>query len=124
MKHKESIWQNVLHFAVLCAGHIYCYIPAGYYILYLLETFERGYYRLLLPYCLMISAWKIISICSVSAIFPQYLLNSLLVASLTAVFTLMISALAAYALVWLKFPGKLLVEKAVLAVYMVLRPFY
>jgi multiple sugar transport system permease protein len=50
--------------------------------------------------------------------FPQYMYNSLWVASFTAILSLMISSLAAAAIVWMKFPGRKLVAKGILAAYM------
>lgn len=50
--------------------------------------------------------------------FPQYMYNSLWVASFTAILSLMISSLAAAAIIWMKFPGRKLVAKGILAAYM------
>lgn len=50
--------------------------------------------------------------------FPQYMINSLIVASFTALLSLLISSLGACALVWMKFPGRRLVARSVLAAYM------
>ncbi|MFA5385142.1 MAG: carbohydrate ABC transporter permease [Eubacteriales bacterium] len=50
--------------------------------------------------------------------FPRYLLNSSLVASCTAVLTLIIASLAACALVWMRFPGKKVILCSILFTYM------
>jgi ABC-type glycerol-3-phosphate transport system permease component len=50
--------------------------------------------------------------------FPRYLWNSLLVASLTAAATTVIAAMAAYALVWMRFPGKRAMGRSVFFTYM------
>lgn len=50
--------------------------------------------------------------------FPRYLLNSLLVASLTALLSLLFSALGACAIVWTRFPGRKTIVKGILAAYM------
>ncbi|WP_054697112.1 carbohydrate ABC transporter permease [Syntrophomonas palmitatica] len=50
--------------------------------------------------------------------FPNYLLNSLLVASTTALITLIIASLAACAIVWMKFPAKQMIVRSILFTYM------
>ena len=50
--------------------------------------------------------------------FEVYLWNSLLVASLTAAISLLVSSLAAYALVWLRFKGKRIFQGFTLFVYL------
>jgi multiple sugar transport system permease protein len=50
--------------------------------------------------------------------FVRYLLNSFIVASLTAIITLVIASLAACALVWKKMPGKKVISNSILFTYM------
>jgi ABC-type glycerol-3-phosphate transport system permease component len=50
--------------------------------------------------------------------FPRYLANSALVGGLTSLITLIIASLAAFALVWLKFPGKRVIGRSILFTYM------
>jgi len=50
--------------------------------------------------------------------FPHYLLNSFLVAVLTASATLIIALLAACAIVWMRFPAKKMIAKSILFTYM------
>lgn len=50
--------------------------------------------------------------------FPGYLKNSFIVASFTAVISVIISSLAACAVVWMKFPGKRIIINSILFTYM------
>jgi multiple sugar transport system permease protein len=50
--------------------------------------------------------------------FPTYLLNSLIVGSLTALISIIAAVLAAYALVFLRFKGRTLISQTILLVYM------
>lgn len=50
--------------------------------------------------------------------FPNYLVNSLLVASMTAIVTVIIASLAACAIVWMKFNGKKIIIRSILFTYM------
>jgi len=50
--------------------------------------------------------------------FPNYLLNSLIVASTTSLVTLIIAAFAACAFVWMQFPGKKIIIRLILFTYM------
>jgi multiple sugar transport system permease protein len=48
----------------------------------------------------------------------DYMINSLLVAGLATVITMIIASLASYALVWMRSPGKRLISRSVFLVYM------
>jgi multiple sugar transport system permease protein len=50
--------------------------------------------------------------------FRDYMVNSILVAGLATVVTMMIASLASYALVWMKVPGKRMLARSVLVAYM------
>ncbi len=50
--------------------------------------------------------------------FPRYLLNSFLVSCYTALISILVSSLAAYALVWMNFTGKRTIVKAIFFTYM------
>ncbi|MFA5385146.1 MAG: carbohydrate ABC transporter permease [Eubacteriales bacterium] len=50
--------------------------------------------------------------------FPRYLWNSLLVSCYTALISILVSSLAAYALVWMNFTGKRTIVKAIFFTYM------
>lgn len=50
--------------------------------------------------------------------FPVYLLNSLIVASMSAAISVAVGILAAYALVFFRFPGQRLIRQALLTTYM------
>lgn len=49
--------------------------------------------------------------------FPQYLLNSTIVALLTMVFTVLLTVMASYAIYRLEFPGRSLLQKVILVTY-------
>lgn len=117
MEHNKEFWKTALHFLVLCVVTFIIIFP-------LVITFFTS----LKPPSEVITATptllptdftldNYIKLFKVRS-FPQYMLNSFSVASLTAILSLMISSLAACAMVWIKFPAKKLIIKSVLVSYM------
>jgi ABC-type glycerol-3-phosphate transport system permease component len=51
------------------------------------------------------------------SVFPSYLLNSAIIATLTMAFTVVLSVMAAYAIYRLEFPGRSLLQKVILVTY-------
>src|SRR5512147_3173791 len=51
------------------------------------------------------------------SVFPTYLLNSAIIATLTMVFTVLLSVMAAYAIYRLEFPGRSLLKNVILVTY-------
>ncbi|MDD2568240.1 MAG: carbohydrate ABC transporter permease, partial [Clostridia bacterium] len=117
MKHKKPFWKTVLHFLVLCAVTFIVIFPLVITLFTSLKPPNEVITATptLLPHDFTLENYiKLFKVRN----FPQYMLNSLVVASFTAVLSLLISSLGACAIVWMKFPGKRVVINTVLAAYM------
>lgn len=117
MKHKNAFWKTVLHFVVLCVVTLIIILPLVITFFTSLKPPSEVITATptLLPHNFTLDNYiKLFKVRS----FPQYMFNSFVVASLTAILSLMISSLGACAMVWMQFPGKKLVVKSVLAAYM------
>lgn len=117
MKHKHALWKTVLHFCILCIVTFIIIFPLV--ITFFTSLKPPGEVITATPTLLPhdFTLVNYIKLFKVRA-FPRYLLNSFTVASFTAFLSLLISSLGACAMVWMKFPGKKLVIKSVLAAYM------
>ena len=117
MKHKKPFWKTVLHFLVLCAVTFIVIFPLVITLFTSLKPPNEVITATptLLPHDFTLENYiKLFKVRN----FPQYMLNSLVVASFTAVLSLLISSLGACAIVWMKFAGKRVVINTVLAAYM------
>jgi multiple sugar transport system permease protein len=117
VKHKKPFWKTVLHFLVLCAVTFIVIFPLVITLFTSLKPPNEVITATptLLPHDFTLENYiKLFKVRN----FPQYMLNSLVVASFTAVLSLLISSLGACAIVWMKFPGKRVVINTVLAAYM------
>lgn len=117
MKHKNTLFKSGLYFAVLC---VFTFIIIFPLVITVFTSLKPPGEVITAAPTLLPQHFTLENYTKLFAIrnFPQYMLNSFVVASLTAILSLLISSLGACAIVWMNFPGRKMVAKAVLAAYM------
>lgn len=111
---RETTLKNILVISGIIFTVIFCLTPF-IYMLFTSFSLKPNFLQINIPFLFTLNNYSSL-LTTHSLHFLEYLRNSLIVSSVSAIFCVLIAALAAYAIVHLDLPGKIIILMSVLVV--------